>query len=302
MEYVLLISNLKDVNINHFFALETWVVWDMIVKYKDVSFILILTHVEDNGVHRWRKDLASAMLPTFTSKNEMTKYLIETTSKIIKVIDLPSKGWMIDAWSFIRYQPSQHYMSFAQCVKDNLQVKAQNGSFATLVTRDKSRVLYDEKTKQPFDVLFAQECSLHNIPFKIVCFDHMTLREQATVLNETKVMLSCHGAANTNVFLLPQNGHLMEINFRKYWYCDPVCQPHFIGTLPYKCKCDGKLTYRPYFHKADYHNLAHLFGKKYTELPLEDAEGFLDSNPINIKKVFVDADSIMQKVMLAIHE
>lgn len=297
MDYTLIVSNVKDVNIFHFFALETWVVWDMISNFKETQFVMLLTDYHNNGVHRWRKDLLSALLPTFTSKHDMCQYLSDTKSKVFKIVDLPYQGWIIDAWSFIKYQPSQHYMSFAKNVKQTLQVENVQGICVTLVTRLKSRVLYDNNTNLPFDIIFERTCITHNIPFQIACFDDMTLQEQANVLGKTKVMLSCHGAANTNVFLLPDNGHLMEINFRKYWFCDPVCESHFNGTLPYKCKCDGELTYKPYFHKADYHNLAHLFGKKYTELTMENAEGFLDSNPINVQKVFIDANAIMQKVI-----
>lgn len=302
MEYVLLVSKVKDVNVSHFFSLETWVVWDMITEFLNTKFLLILTEFENDGVHRWRKDLLNTLLPTFTSKDELCQYLLNTTSKVVKVIDLPLRGWMIDAWSFIKYPPSQHYMSFAKHVKDKLNITTSQGTQATLVTRKKSRVLYDVDTKTPFQEIFERECHNNNIPFKVVCFDDMSFQQQAQSLSETKVMLSCHGAANTNVFLLPENGHLMEVSFRKYWHCDPVCPQHFDGTLEYKSKCSGKLTYRPYYHKADYHNFAYLFGKRYTELDIEDAKGFLDANPINVKKVFINANYIMEKLKIAMQE
>ena len=106
-------------------------------------------------------------------------------------------------------------------------------------------------------------------------------------------MISCHGAANTNLIFLPDNGCLMEINFRKHWQCDPVCDDHYNSNISYDRKCNGKLTYRPYFHKGDYHNLAKFFDKKYVECEIENADIFLDRNPINLKNIYVDADKII---------
>ena len=63
--------------------------------------------------------------------------------------------------------------------------------------------------------------------------------------------------------------HIMEFNFRKHWHCDPICDQHFSGQLAYNEKCDGELTFKPYFHKADYHNLARLLNKPYIELEVE---------------------------------
>ncbi len=300
MDCVVLVSNIKDINIFHFFALEIWVVWDTVCKYKNISFILYLTDYEDNGVHRWRKDLSSAFVPTFTNKENMCKYIHDKKLSVTKVIDLPYHGWMIDAWSFVKYPKSDYWISFADTIKNNLQLPVTlHGTYATFVTRKKSRVLYDVETKTLFETIFRQTCLQHKIPFIVACFDEMTLHEQAVIVSKTKVMLSCHGAGNTNVFFLPSNGHLMEINFRKHWYCDPVCKLHSTGELPYTCKCDGKLTYRPYFHKADYHNLAHLFGKQYTELSIEDGEGFIDNNPINITKLYIDGNYVIKMMLSA---
>ena len=301
-EVTILVSSIVDVNIFHFFALEVHAVWQIMAKVKNNhNYILYLENYEHNGVHSWRKDLLTCILPTFTSVSDIHTYCNEKALFITNVANVAYTGWIIDPWTFVEYLPEPSYIQFADNVKHSLGIPQCEGIYATLVTRHKSRILLDNCSHQLFEECFAQSCRQNNIPFKIVCFDNMSLKEQASALSDTKVMLSCHGAGNTNVFLLPQNGHLLEINFRKHWYCDPVCSPHFTGQLQSKCKCDGKLTWRPYFHKADYHNLAKFFGKKYTELEFEFVEGYIDSNPINVKNVYIDSKYIMQHVLVAMN-
>jgi hypothetical protein len=299
-EVIILFSSIVDVNIFHFFALEVSAIWNTISKTEN-NYILYLENYEHNGVHLWRKALLTCILPTFTCVEEMHKYCREQRLFITDVTNVEYTQWIIDPWKFVEYCPEPSFMKFASIIKHNLGLTQCEGIYATLVTRKKSRILLDNCLQEPFEEYFAQSCRQNNIPFKIVCFDNMSLKEQAVALSDTKVMLSCHGAGNTNVFLLPHNGHLLEINFRKHWYCDPVCEPHFTGQLPSKCKCDGKLTWRPYFHKADYHNLAKFFGKKYTELEFEFVEGFIDTNPINVKNVYIDSKYIMQHVFIAMN-
>jgi hypothetical protein len=301
-EITLLVSSIVDVNIFHFFALEVHAVWENICNHAETKCIVFLKDFKDNGVHRWRRSLLNCIVPTFHDVEQLHEYCKNNNAYINHVNNLTYQGWIIDPWSFVDYQPSSKFIQFADNVKTNMHIPVSLGKYATLVTRKKSRVLYDHMSKINFDQYFAEYCKQKAIPHKIVCFDDISLEEQALALADTKVMLSCHGAGNTNVFLLPLNGHLMEINFRKHWYCDPVCEQHFEGELPTTCRCKGQLTWRPYFHKADYHNLAKFFGKKYSELQLEYVDGFIDSNPINVMKVYIDSKYIMEHVMAAMLE
>lgn len=300
----LLVSSIVDVNIFHFFALETNAVWKEYIKSvqcnNDETYLLFLQDFVDNGVHHWRKDLLNCILPTFTTIDNLHNYCRKNNVCIMNMSNLSYSGWIIDPWSFVDYQPNNPFLDFAAHVKKSMGIMENTvGKYATLVTRKKSRVLYDNLNKTYFEKYFEEFCTSRSIPYKIVCFDECSLKEQAKALADTKVMVSCHGAGNTNVFLLPDNGHLLEINFRKQWHCDPLCDQHFTGNLTPTCKCNGELTWRPYFHKADYHNLAKFFGKKYTELVMENVEGYIDRNPINVKNVYIDSKYIMQNVLAA---
>jgi hypothetical protein len=206
-------------------------------------------------------------------------------------------SWIIDPWTFRDYAPSPHYMNLVEKVKAYYGTINKKGTFAVFVTRKKSRILYDMTTKTNLESIFIDTCSALSLPHKVVCFDDASFEEQAQALSNAKVMLSCHGAGNTNLFLLPDNGHLIEVNFRKHWYCDPVCDNHFHAKIPRSTKCDGKLTYRPYFHKADYHNMCKLFKKRYTEVQVEDTTEYIDRNPINVKNVYIDSLKVMKTVV-----
>jgi len=49
----------------------------------------------------------------------------------------------------------------------------------------------------------------------------------------------------------------------------------------------------PSFHKADYHNLAHLYGRPYQELELEDIRGEVGRNPITRAQLYVDEQKLL---------
>ena len=59
--------------------------------------------------------------------------------------------------------------------------------------------------------------------------------------------------------------------------------------------CEGKLTFKPEFHKADYHNLCKLLGKPYREVQCVDyGGGFLNRNPVSRQSLFVDGRSLVR--------
>jgi hypothetical protein len=78
------------------------------------------------------------------------------------------------------------------------------------------------------------------------------------------------------------------VSFRTHWYCDPVCDGHFHGRLSPQMRCGGKRHIADAYHKADYHNLCVVFGRRHIELPLQRIEGFRNRNPIYVDRVYVD--------------
>ncbi len=212
---------------------------------------------------------------------------------------------MVDPWTFRAYEPVPALMEMAAKVRQALALRAGSastsatgGTRVVFVERRHSRVAYDARTRLPLAGVLEAMLSRCGVPFESVCFDEgVSLEMQARCLANARIMISVHGAANTNLFLLPEGASLFEINFRKHWYCDPVCARHRSAQIPYATRCDGPLTFRPHFHKADYHNLAQVFGVKYREFEILDAERFLDANPINLERLYVDAERLASSVV-----
>ena len=107
-------------------------------------------------------------------------------------------------------------------------------------------------------------------------------------------MISAHGAGCTNLIFTPPDTPLLEISFRKHWYCDPVCDDHFYGRKSINEKCNGTLNHGPHYHKADFHNLCRLIKKPFFEIEAEEyGEGFTARNPIGRKKIYIDGKRVV---------
>ena len=213
------------------------------------------------------------------------------------------------------------FLSLASTIKNNLGINEftinnMDEYKVGFIVRENNRILYDhdEKIKHNKNVvvhdILSKELKKLNIPFKTTSFDNATFEEQAEFLKDVKILIACHGAAFTNLFLLPKNASIMEVSFRKYWYCDPVCQCHIIAQCPYKKDCHtvsdsqhyNKKTKKLDYFKGDYYNLSQLFGIGYKEILIEDASGYFknpgdkDYNPINLTNIYIDTNAMIKHI------
>ena len=269
-----LISTIPDNNIFHIFAFD-------IIKYYSplyTSVSIVDNNIDkENKCQQWRKFVMEKIY------NVPVSYTDKRISN-----RMTYSGY--DCFNFIQYPPNGHIRRIVD------KLCKPTGSYILLNLRKQNRVLYDFHTKQPLEEYINTKT--FPIPFKWCNFDNMSVEEQYTICSDAALFISAHGAGCTNLIFTPSTCPLIEINFRKHWYCDPVCNDHFNGTISINAKCNGKLTYRNYFHKADYHNLCHLIGKKYHEIEaIEYAGRFLDRNPINKENVYIDADALVHTIL-----
>ena len=213
------------------------------------------------------------------------------------------------------------FLSLASTIKANLgmnefTINNTNDYKVGFIVRKNNRILYDhdEKVNHNKNVfiheLLSKELKKLNIPFKTTSFDNASFEEQAEFLKDVKILIACHGAAFTNLFLLPKNASIMEVSFRRYWYCDPVCNCHVTEKCPYKKDCHtvsdshhyNKKTKKLDYFKGDYYNLSQLFGIGYKEILIEDASGYFknpgdkDYNPINLTNIYIDTNAMIDKI------
>ena len=273
------VSRIPDNNIFH-------ILYDLYMYY-DASYSNIYIYYDEEHNHiinhpcqKWRKFLLEGV---FQTKVNYTNQLF--------VYNSPLRNPFVHN-RYIKYEKDP---VFAQMLKHITPTTTEYGKYIVLNQRkENNRYLYDTKTGIPIHMLLEQNHDQFSIPFKFCCFDDMTPEEQYTICSEAAIFISAHGAACTNMIFTPSSTPLIEINFRKYWYCDPVCDEHFHNHISFDTKCNGPLLH-PEYHKADFHNLSHLLGKKYYEITPDSYSGkFRDRNPISKENIYINGQYLVK--------
>ena len=270
-----LVSNFEDNNIFHNFA------FDIILYYhpRYKKAIINSDNIDlQHPVQKWRYFVFKKIY----AKVEYKKYVKKKHKKYYKGYDFSN---------FINYEQSKHMINIY-----NKLTKFTFGEYILLVQRgENNRYLYDYSTKLKIeDYLKTKNLK---IPIRVCNFENMTPQEQYDICSKCLFFIAAHGAGCTNIIFTPKMTPLIEINFRKHWYCDPVCDKHIKGEISINSKCNGRLKFKPQFHKADYHNLCHLINKKYIEMEaIEYSEGFLSKNPICKQKIYIDGNVLIERI------
>jgi hypothetical protein len=274
-----IVSKISDNNIFHIF------VFDIIKLYTPTPSHI---YIEDNinikhPCQLWRLFVLKKLYPN-------------AKISILKDIQYKSeytyKGY--DCWKFIKYPIDKHVYEIINKINSK-----EKGEYILLNQRSTNdRHMYDANTKLPLEeYLLAQEFTY---PVKICNFETLKPEEQFAICSKAKIFISAHGAGCTNLIFTPPECPLIEVNFRKHWYCDNVCDDHFLGKISINDKCNGKLNYRPEFHKADYHNLCYLINKHYTEIQAEYYGGIFKSrSPISKTHIYIDDIVILFRIILS---
>lgn len=276
-------SSFSDNNILHIFAFD-------IIKYynkNSVKAYIWSKNIDKNHcTQKWRYFVMNKLYDC--------KYVdVDIPNNVKERLKQSHDGY--DCWKFIKYKEDPHIKNIYRKIISNVS----DGQHILLNIRDDHRILYDNNSGLKLESFLQDNQNRLNASFIYCNFSNMPPDEQYKICNNAKILISVHGAGCTNLIFTPQNTPLIEINFRKDWYCDPVCNLHREGKISMNTKCDGKLTYKPYFHKADYHNLCYLLGKKYLEIEaIKYDGGFLSQNPISKKNIYIDGE----KLIIAINE
>ena len=209
-------------------------------------------------------------------------------------------------------------ISLSNEIKKQLNLKINYDKLKVgFIYRNNNRILFDYESKHKYNknilvhTILHKECKKINIPFEAISFDNATFEEQAEFLKDVKILIACHGATLTNLFLLPKNATIFEISFRKNLYCDPICEKHLKGIIPYTQDCFNRSKeLNGYFYDeannklkyslAHYYNLSQLFGIGYQEILIEDANTYyyIDNNvyPINLTNLYINTDTLLQDI------
>jgi len=246
------------------------------------------TYDGDHPCQKWRVFLLERIFQT------KVKYATTTTTTTESSIYNSPKRPPFQHTRYIKYEKD---IAFTQMLKHITPPPTEKGKYILLNQRkENNRYMYDTKTGLPIHIFLEQYREQLKIPFRFCCFDDMTPEEQYNICSEAAIFISAHGAACTNIIFTPISTPLIEINFRKDWYCDPVCDQHFHHTISFDTKCNGPLLH-PEYHKADFHNLSYLLGKKYYEITPDKYSGrFRDRNPISKENIHINGQYLVKLI------
>lgn len=268
------ISSYNTTNICHIFTND-------IINYYNPNYTEVYIYsdnIDKNNIcQKWRYFVMKKLYGNIQYTNKLSKN------------ERTYKG--IDGLKFIKYEPCQHIINIYNSISSK-----KIGKYILLNQRSyNDRHLYEYNTK----LELYEYLSNSNLDISIKCcnFENMTPEQQYQLCSESAIFISVHGAGCTNLIFTPSKTPLIEINFRKHWYCDRVCDRHYNKEISVNDKCNGKLNHRPYFHKADYHNLCHLINKKYIEMEaVEYGGGFNGRNPIMKQKIYIDGKILINHI------
>ena len=202
-----------------------------------------------------------------------------------------------DPYNFIDYPPRSEFIKLINYMKDRIGICKTQNKYVLRCQRERdNRYLFDANSKLPLQCFLSDALNKIGTPFKYCDFTELDPVEQAKVSSGAAIFVSAHGAAFTNMIFTPDNCLVMEFNFRKHWFCDPIYDAHFSGASANDEKCDGELTFKPHYHNADYSNLSRLLDKTYIELDVDRYEGHRGRNPLSRKRLFVDGDSLVARI------
>ena len=265
----ILVSRMPDNNIFH-------ILYDLFMYYDDtIREVYIYNNLHnpidiDNPCQKWRRFVLHRI---FKSEIKYTNELF--------VYNYP-KRQPFDHMHYIKNEISTTLLDMLKNI-----IPQNKGKYILINQRhENNRYMYDTSTGEPIHYFLTKYN--FEIPVRYCCFDDMQPEEQYEICSNAAVFISMHGAACTNIIFTPISTPLIEINFRKYWFCDPVCDAHFNQEISFDTKCNGSLIHSHY-HKADFHNLCGLMGKKYYEITPDKYTGrFRDRNPISKENIHIN--------------
>ena len=266
------ISDIDDNNIFHILTFDIIPYYNQ--KYKQVSIYKDNINIKDK-CQKWRRFVLEKL------------YDMKVNYTINKNLEQEQKIELYDCWKFYMYNPHELMVEIYNKICSH-----QKGEYILLNQRNpEKRYLYDYNSKLSLQNYLINKNM--KLPFKYCYFDDLNVKEQYDICSKAAVFISVHNAGCTNLIFTPPTTPIIEVNFRKHWYCDPICDDHFYNNISINKKCNGT-TVSTEFHKADYHNLCYLINKKYIEIQaVEYAGKFVDRNPINKKRIYVNGDELV---------
>ena len=326
-----IVSHFYDSNINHFFTLEINAIHRAIqscAATHSVVRVVLVANAADRRVQQWRASFVRAMLASpellyvddgaMMSPEEFDRDFGPANNDVVALEkftwspprDGTENGPFVEAFDF-GYVPSDETRRRLSELRATVVGRILSSRDLSpprdtilIVVRSNTRVAYDVRARDKRLEEYVRE-SLRGKSESLLSririlsdADGCPFERQVELFATARCIVGVHGAALTNVVFADPRATLIEISFRKHWYCDPLCARHQSGECAYAERCGSTLG-RPY-HKADYRNLAVARGLSYVEVDTLDGDTFESDNHISVRKLYVDGEDVVSKIKRAV--
>ena len=251
-----------DKNIWHMYMMEILEIGRLMSKNKTVDHLLLTNYNESSSVDVWRTHVLQYLVNNIYVSQRLT-----TGKKNSIVKELPREmiffqpemlkihfQWY-DCWTPTNYTINEDVVQFLDTLKARMNIQCEL-KHIKFINRKSSRQVFDSVTYEPIEtelIKYGVQCAY---------FEDLHPRDQIEFVKDARILIAPHGAGLTNLIFTHNDCIVCELNLRKHWFCNPICEKHKTGQLKIEEDC-GK---GPKFSKYDFNNMCKLLGRQYYEL------------------------------------
>ena len=284
-EFQLYISTCCDINIFHIYQMEILEIQRLLDKGIQIHHLLLTNFDPNLQVHEWRVHILQFLVKNiYVNNNHIKHAIVKNAPREVCCLFHPIMLQVHFKWTkyctpvTIQDKPNINMIRFFEYLKQQMSINC-NLKDIIFVNRKNARKVLDLATKQPLENILSKA--------GIVCkyFEDLTANEQCKFISQAKIFISPHGSGLTNMIFTHPNCKNVEISYRKYFFCDPICEKHRNETLLLKEDCFTKTP----FYKYDYFHQARLLNKQHYEYMADDCLQEMNISHNNNKTMLVNS-------------
>jgi hypothetical protein len=250
-----------DKNIWHVFMMEILEIHRLFNNNITIDHMLITNFNPSKQTDIWRIYILQYIVKNIYisdkhCNNDLLKVLPQKCLQYTPII-LQSDQWY-NCWYDCNYTMNYKMISYFDILKFKMNIHCTL-EHVKFINRKSTRQVFDIDSNEPI------EKALSNHGIHCTYFEDLSPTDQINFVKDARIIIAPHGSALTNLIFTHQDCVIIEINLRKYWFCDPICDDHKYG----KCEIHEDCHNGPPFCKYDFYNICKLLNRRYFELEVD---------------------------------